>query len=518
MLLSYLDLCDLVHEGVIDADLKHVNGASIDIRLGTEILVENPTFPMEHDPTCVVDLTIKPPPGENLVPMTRVQMDSSGYVLAPGQFCLAHSIETFNLPYSIACSFFLRSSIARAGLNALLAGWCLTGDTLVPLLDGTVRRLDDLEGEQAWVYSTDEFGFTVPGFASRIFKTKEVFDLVRVWLDSGESLTCTPEHLIRCRNGSWLEAANLKPGTPLMAIARRSCLDRRYHEYQEVYSPATKRRKWIQTHVMVDRYLNGPLPRDFVVHHADHNPSNNSPDNLMRMKRRDHILHHHETLSQEQRDRLSMLRSERASRQNEVRWDKQENRDKASLWARERDVAAAMRRFVSENKNVWYLQTLAGQVRNALNKLIDSGQAVTPENYLLAKRQNAPTIHTLEKVFGSFDAAIDAAEYQNHLVVVIEKIKSEHPISVYDMTVDQHHNFVLQSGIVVHNCDPGWNNAQLTLELHNTLRYHGLLLKPGLRIGQMVFHRTRAVPERQTYAKRGRYNNQSGVVATLGSD
>ncbi len=130
MLLSYVELCDLISSGVINAEMTNVNGASIDIRIGSELLVENPTLCIGDDDSSessVIDLTLKPKPGDSLVPMTRLQMGDSGYILSPGQFCLAHSIETFNLPENIACSFFLRSSIARAGLNSLLAGWCDPG-------------------------------------------------------------------------------------------------------------------------------------------------------------------------------------------------------------------------------------------------------------------------------------------------------------------------------------------------------------------------------------------------------
>jgi dCTP deaminase len=129
-LLSYLDLCELVKAGVIDADPDNINGASIDIRIGHELMVENPTLDFD-DPSSIIDLSKKPLPGESLVPMTRVNMpldsEKGGFLLRPHQFCLAHSLETFNLPEDICCQFFLRSSMARAGLNHLMAGWCDPG-------------------------------------------------------------------------------------------------------------------------------------------------------------------------------------------------------------------------------------------------------------------------------------------------------------------------------------------------------------------------------------------------------
>lgn len=118
MLLSYNELCELVRDGVIDADPQFINGASIDIRIGKELLIEKkPQFAR------TVDLSDK----SSELLLDRVVMEDVGFALLPGQFCLAHSVETFNLPDDIACEFRLRSSIARRGLNALLAMWCDPG-------------------------------------------------------------------------------------------------------------------------------------------------------------------------------------------------------------------------------------------------------------------------------------------------------------------------------------------------------------------------------------------------------
>jgi len=63
-------------------------------------------------------------------------------------------------------------------------------------------------------------------------------------------------------------------------------------------------------------------------------------------------------------------------------------------------------------------------------------------------------------------------------------------------------------------CDPGWNNSKLTLELKNNLRHHRLPLHPGLKIGQMVFHRMSSTPAR-SYAVTGHYNNHLRVTPNV---
>jgi len=64
-------------------------------------------------------------------------------------------------------------------------------------------------------------------------------------------------------------------------------------------------------------------------------------------------------------------------------------------------------------------------------------------------------------------------------------------------------------------CDPGWHGSRLTLELHNSRRFHNIALWPGMKIGQMVFHVIAGTPER-TYAMTGRYNNDEQVTASRG--
>lgn len=65
-------------------------------------------------------------------------------------------------------------------------------------------------------------------------------------------------------------------------------------------------------------------------------------------------------------------------------------------------------------------------------------------------------------------------------------------------------------------CDPEWNNSKLTLELHNITQKHTLILKPGMKIGQMIFWKCDPVPEGEGYATKGQYNNQETVTQSKG--
>ena len=116
-LMTYDALVEVVNNGWLEgADPKLINGASIDVRLGN-------TFKREQRATSAqyiaVDLSHKEHPKME----TAVLGKQEPFILHPGQFVLAETLETFHLPNNIACEFKLKSSAARAGLNHSLAGW-----------------------------------------------------------------------------------------------------------------------------------------------------------------------------------------------------------------------------------------------------------------------------------------------------------------------------------------------------------------------------------------------------------
>ena len=86
-----------------------VNPASLDVRLGPTLLIESAE-------------------GLELVPYPLHQhTQENPYLLKPGQFVLACTVETFNLPDDIAAQFMLKSSRAREGIEHLMAGYADPG-------------------------------------------------------------------------------------------------------------------------------------------------------------------------------------------------------------------------------------------------------------------------------------------------------------------------------------------------------------------------------------------------------
>lgn len=123
MLLSAPQLHNLIDDGVIDALHENVNSASIDVRIGNEILVEaEPPFgePEFYGPP--VDIAAKQSPT-----FTPVTIPEEGIVIRPGQCFLASTVETFNLPDTISGQFIERSTVARCFLEHMQAGWADAG-------------------------------------------------------------------------------------------------------------------------------------------------------------------------------------------------------------------------------------------------------------------------------------------------------------------------------------------------------------------------------------------------------
>lgn len=128
MILSYTQLCDLVDLGIItNVDKDNINSASIDIRLGNEVLVEcnhiDPDSTYQVGKLREISLAKREP----LFTRKHIFSKDGPLKMFPGECVLAHSIEIFNLPNNLSCMFKLKSSCGRIFLEHMNAGWCDAG-------------------------------------------------------------------------------------------------------------------------------------------------------------------------------------------------------------------------------------------------------------------------------------------------------------------------------------------------------------------------------------------------------
>ncbi len=116
---------------------------------------------------------------------------------------------------------------------------CFTGDTLIPLFDGKAYPIQYLAslGKSISVYSCTNTGSIVAARAiARL--TRRHASLVKVVLDDGEEIKCTPDHQFMLRDGTYREASQLQPGTSLMPFYSTIDKDgyRLKREYEHAYN------------------------------------------------------------------------------------------------------------------------------------------------------------------------------------------------------------------------------------------------------------------------------------------
>ncbi|MBI4158030.1 MAG: DNA topoisomerase (ATP-hydrolyzing) subunit B [Candidatus Yanofskybacteria bacterium] len=182
------------------------------------------------------------------------------------------------------------------------AGGCFFGDTKVALVDGrsiSFKQLveEDNQGKKNFCYSIDKNGnvAVAPILNPRI--TRKNSEVVKIVLDNDEEIICTPDHKFMLRNGGYKEAKDLTPFDSLMPLYRKiSKIGGRItiDGYEMVFSPAEH--YWRFTHVLADQYnLDNDLYSENegdTRHHKDFNKLNNSPDNIIRMNKQEHLVYH----------------------------------------------------------------------------------------------------------------------------------------------------------------------------------------------------------------------------------
>jgi DNA gyrase subunit B len=269
---------------------------------------------------------------------------------------------------------------------------CFTGDTMVALASGQSRSFADLADD--WAKGITHFGYTTnkagrvvvaPLVEPRV--TKRNAPLVRVTLDNGESVRCTPDHLFRLRDGSYRRADELAPGESLMPLYRsvsaKSTGDK-LDGYERVWM--NDREEWVYTH-SVRRKLRVSDPA--TGHLAK-----------VQAGRRKYVE--------------SVPRAVRVAQQNDGR------------------RVAALKR----------VSALLALADGELGAAYDSERMRTARTGLGFDR-------LLAHYEGDYTRLREAAAQVNHAVVSVEPL--DETADVYDLTVDGYHNFALEAGVFVHN-------------------------------------------------------------------
>jgi intein/homing endonuclease len=352
---------------------------------------------------------------------------------------------------------------------------CLTGDTKIRLLDGTsptLKELFDLKRKNFWVYSIDKNNSIVPGRADEVVFTKK--DIVyKITLDSGNYIKCSKEHPIVLRDGSYKNAEFLSVGESLMPlyskISKLGEESRTITGYELIYNPADD--AWKYTHRVVADFINGAVSKKDIVHHQNFHKTDNTPENLLVLSRKDHIKLHKALVEKARQNpdfiknlTAGVIRSWEKEERHEIQserlkelWETEEYRNNAVTAMRISKADPEYRKKTSETQKIVQqrpeVKAKIAQTKNENGSFLVQGESMK------RRWQDPEYVAKILAIRRSPEFRKNAAEKQkqvaekkrlNHKVLSIEILPAE---ELYDIkSVGNFHNFALDCGVFVHNC------------------------------------------------------------------
>ena len=188
---------------------------------------------------------------------------------------------------------------------------CLSGDTLIDLLDGRQLTIKDIVDEvnrgcKLYTISYDvQNKSIVPGKILAGRKTGKKF-VYKITLDNGKFFEATGNHLLLALDKKYRRVDTFKKGSKLLPFNTKE------GKYREIQDPDTG--EWRKLYDIVSTWKCG-INRNLQTHHKDLNSQNDTPENLSRISRDDHFRFHNKMLGRifadpEKRDELITKLSE----------------------------------------------------------------------------------------------------------------------------------------------------------------------------------------------------------------
>jgi len=398
---------------------------------------------------------------------------------------------------------------------------CFTKDTKVQLADGRSLSFESLiqeekEGKKNYTFTITPEGEIAIAPIERPRLTRKNTTIMKVILDNGQEIRCTLNHKFLLKDGSYIEAKDLKQGVSLMPLYRRVSdnQDTSIKEmtgYEMVFNPLQK--KWVFAHHLADEYnirTGAYVRKDGKVrHHLDFNKRNNNPENIKRMQWLEHWRLHARLAST--RHATDPLYVKKLADGRKVFWSNEENRRKYAKrisqknkenWQNasyrekmRRTLSEANKAYIQEHpekrqefsaratktlKRLWqnaeykkwmhekivkgnknHTTNRTGKVKfdKICNLVFGNGDALSRSTYEEARvwlypNKAATNWETgLLKYYDGNTERIAAEVRGNHKVKRIHFLKERS--DVYDLTVPITHNFALEAGVFVHNSVDG---------------------------------------------------------------
>ena len=449
-----------------------------------------------------------------LRPTAKTQKSAKvvGYVL--GNYHPHGDTAAYDSMVRMAQDFSLRYPLVNGQGNF----GCFTKDTKVKLTDGRDATFGELvqdhkQGKKNHAYTVNKLGLISVAEIKNPRLTIKNAELIKVLLDNGEEIRCTPNHQFMLKEGTFREAQNLSCGDSLMPLYQRiSEKTDRLNRAGYVLINQPKTNVWVPAHHLADNYnltqKKYEKSAGRVRHHIDFNKLNNDPENIIRVEWGDHWKIHYTQASNQHKnleyrkkiaegrnnywaDPLNKAKkAEEISIRNIKNWKDNAYREKMvkflsdvnkkyiaehpekrkelsaratktlkRLWQDPNYRALFHEKIIKGNKN--HTTNRTGKLkflnicREVLNRQINLNEGhyeeLRKELYPYGKATQWQT--GLNKYFNGDSGLIFHEINKNHKVVRVEKITTRE--DVYDLTIDGTHNFALAAGVFVHNSIDG---------------------------------------------------------------
>jgi len=266
------------------------------------------------------------------------------------------------------------------------AGGCWEGNTKVALADGRNISfielvVEDKQGKKNFCYTMKDNGHIGIAPILNPRRTKRNATVIKVILDNDEELICTPDHLFRLVDGTYIQACKLTVKhsiSPLYKQLSKKEGLRTLDGYELVFDPKSK--KWIYTHVLSDMFN---LENNVYAssngkhrHHIDFNKLNNNPTNIQRVSHDKHMGIHHSHLEHTLHRPDVKIKSTEAKRTDEFRTRARnkslEKKELFSANAKKQWENAEYKKFMGEKFLEFYKANLQYQEKN--NQLLNENQ------------------------------------------------------------------------------------------------------------------------------------------------
>ncbi|MBU0627817.1 MAG: DNA gyrase subunit A [Nanoarchaeota archaeon] len=177
---------------------------------------------------------------------------------------------------------------------------CFTKDTKIALTDGRNLSFEELikehkKGKKNYTYTINKEGSIEIAEIKNPRLTKKSQKILKVVLDNNEGIKCTLDHRFMLRNGEYKQAQYLKPEDSLMPLNIRPSTKKDNIKPALVGYPMlhqSNTNKWAPIHELADNWniKNEIYAKNAgrIRHHIDFNKLNNNPDNIKRIKWKDH--------------------------------------------------------------------------------------------------------------------------------------------------------------------------------------------------------------------------------------